>query len=248
MLLRDDLTLALDPVLFAHELGIVPDDWQAVALRSPSRRQLWNACRQSGKSTTAAIMALHRATFYDRSLVLMVSPSLRQSSELYRRVREMGAAAPSPMPMVEDTKTSLTMSNGSRIVSLPSSESTIRGYSAVDLLIFDEASRVEDPLYYSTRPMLAVSGGTIAALSTPFGTRGWWYEAWRSSEPWERVEIPATTCSRISAAFLAEEQRTLGAFWFEQEYLCKFVEAESQAFRRADIERAFSEEVEAWAL
>ena len=54
--------------------------------------------------------------------------------------------------------------------------------------------------------MLAVSGGRLLAMSTPFGTRGWWYEAWRSNEDWERYEVPAERCPRISAAFLDENR------------------------------------------
>ena len=124
----------------------------------------------------------------------------------------------------------------------------MRSYSGVRLLIIDEASRVPDALYAAVRPMLAVSGGRLMLLSTPFGTRGFFYEAWRSTEPWERYEIPATMCPRIPASFLEEERRTIGEFWFEQEYLCRFLDAQSQAFRREDIERAFSDEVQAWTL
>jgi hypothetical protein len=47
---------------------------------------------------------------------------------------------------------------------------------------------------------------------------------------------------------LAEERRTLGEWWFEQEYMCRFLDAETQAFRREDIDRAFEEEVQAWEL
>jgi hypothetical protein len=86
------------------------------------------------------------------------------------------------------------------------------------------------------------------ALSTPFGTRGWWHEAWRSDEPWERFEVPAAACPRISPAFLDEERRTMGSFWFDQEYGCRFLDALTQAFRREDVERAFAEEVETWSV
>ncbi|MDA8021196.1 MAG: hypothetical protein MPN21_27480 [Thermoanaerobaculia bacterium] len=124
----------------------------------------------------------------------------------------------------------------------------MRGFSGVSLLIVDEASRVSGDLYFSIRPMLAVSGGRLLALSTPFGTRGWWFEAWRSNEPWERYEVPAAQCPRISDAFLAEERQAMGEWWFAQEYECQFLDAETQPFGREDIERAFEEEVEAWVL
>jgi hypothetical protein len=142
----------------------------------------------------------------------------------------------------------LELENGSRIISLPGQETTIRGYAGVSLLIVDEASRVKDDLYYSIRPMLAVSNGRLIALSTPFGTRGWWYEAWKSSESWQRWEISASTCPRISAKFLEEEKRVLGSYWYEQEYNCVFLDAQTQLFRREDIDAMFSEKVEAWNL
>ena len=75
-MLAGNLVQALDPVAFAREaLSFIPDPWQAQALRWSGKRLLLNCSRQSGKSTTAAILALHRALFYPASLVLLVSPS-----------------------------------------------------------------------------------------------------------------------------------------------------------------------------
>ncbi len=67
-------------------------------------------------------------------------------------------------------------------MALPGKEGTIRGYSGVRLLILDEAARVPDELVEAVRPMLAVSSGTMVMPSTPFGTRGAFYEAWQSRE------------------------------------------------------------------
>ena len=107
----------------------------------------------------------------------------------------------------------------------------------------DEAARVPDELYYSIRPMLAVSDGRLFALSTPFGTRGWWYQAWRSSEDWAKFQVAASECPRISKDFLDEERRTLGEWWYAQEYDCEFMDAAAQPFGRQDIDRAFEEEI-----
>jgi hypothetical protein len=96
--------------------------------------------------------------------------------------------------------------------------------------------------------MLAVSSGHLVAMSTPFGTRGWWYEAWRSDEAWERYEVPAEQCPRISPEFLAEERRTIGEWWYDQEYGCVFLDAQSAAFARADVDAMFTEEVESWTF
>jgi hypothetical protein len=246
-----DLALALDPVRFARAtLGMDPDPWQGRVLRSTARRILLDAARQSGKSTTVAILTTHTVLYESDSLVLLLSPTLRQSAELFKKCLAVYRSVEHPVPSESQTALTLTLENGSRIVSLPGKEANVRGYSGVKLLIVDEASRVPNDLYASARPMLAVSGGRLLALSTPFGTRGWWYEAWVSGarEPWERYEVPATQVPRISPEFLAEERRTLGEWWFEQEYMCRFLDAETQAFRREDIDRAFEEEVQAWEL
>jgi hypothetical protein len=51
--------------------------------------------------------------------------------------------------------TKLELANGSRILSLPGSERTVRGYAAADLVVIDEATRVDDELISAVRPMLA---------------------------------------------------------------------------------------------
>src|SRR5438067_7594082 len=81
-----DLAHALDPVAFVQDrLNFEPDPWQARLLRSRAPWILLNSCRQSGKSTTTAALALHIA-IYDPGLILLVSPSLRQSKELFAKV------------------------------------------------------------------------------------------------------------------------------------------------------------------
>jgi hypothetical protein len=246
--LADDLARALDPVALAGRLGLAPDAWQADVLRSGAPRILLNCCRQSGKSTVAAMLALHTALYVPGSLTLLVSPSLRQSQELFRRAVDFYRRLSRPVPPEAETALRLELETGSRIVSLPGSETTVRGFSGVGLIVVDEAAQVHDSLYFALRPMLAVSGGRLVLSSTPYGARGFFYEAWRSAEPWERYEVPAASCPRISAEFLEEERRAHGEWWFRQEYECSFLDAQTQAFARDDIERAFAEEVRPWDL
>lgn len=246
--LAADLALALDPVALMRRAGLEPDPWQARVLRSAAPRVLLNCCRQSGKSTTVAGLAVHTALYEPGALVLLLSPSLRQSQELFRKCLMVYRAADRPVPAEAESALRLELETGSRIVSLPGKEASIRGFSGVRLLAVDEAARVPDELLAAVRPMLAVSGGRMVALSTPFGTRGWWYEAWHSAEPWERYEVPATACPRIPPAFLEEERRTLGEWFYRQEYFAEFLDAQTQAFSREDVDRAFQEGVSAWAL
>jgi phage FluMu gp28-like protein len=140
-------------------------------------------------------------------------------------------------------KLSLELENGSRIVTLPGTEKTIRGFSGVALLLVDEAARVDDELYYAVRPMLAVSGGSLIMLSTPYGKRGVFFEEWTEGGEWERYEVPASQYPRISEEFLEEERRSKPEWYFAQEYGCEFRETEDQIFSHELITAARDDEL-----
>src|SRR5215210_4196992 len=182
-LLADDLRMAFDRVTFARSVGVEPDGWQDDLLRSDSERVLLNCCRQSGKSTTAGIIALHRALYHPGSLVLILAPAERQAKETFGKVAQAYRKLGHSVAPDSYRKLGMQLANGSRIEALPGSEKTIRGFSGVDLLVLDEAARVEDGLYFAVRPMLAVSGGALIMISTPAGRRGVFFEEW--TEVWD---------------------------------------------------------------
>jgi Terminase large subunit, T4likevirus-type, N-terminal len=241
--LATDLAMALDPVQFSHAAGIAPDPWQCRVLRSTAPRLLLNCSRQSGKSTTVGTLALHTAIYQAPALILLLSLGQRQSGELFRKVTDAYKALGRPVPADAESALRLELENGSRIIALPGAEATVRGYSGARLLIVDEASRVLDNLYYGIRPMLAVSGGRLALLSTPFGKRGFFHKEWTEGTGWERYEVPASQCPRISPEFLAEERRTLAPFWYQQEYDCLFSETTDQLFSYEDVQASISADV-----
>lgn len=228
-----------DPARLMTAAGLSPDLWQRTLLRCPSTRTLLLCSRQSGKSTVAAALALRAALLEPPALVLLLSPTLRQSSELFKdKYARLFNLLGRPVGATGETALTVQLANGSRVVSLPGDEATIRGYSGVALLVIDEAARVPDDLYRAVRPMLAVSGGRLVALSTPWGKRGWFYEAWEGREAWERVRITAEQCPRITPEFLGEERQSLGDRWFRQEYLCSFEEVVDAVFAEADLRAA----------
>ncbi len=235
-----------DAVLMAERALIVPDAWQADLLRSDAKQMILNCSRQSGKSTISSVLGLHTALYTPESLVLLLSPSLRQSQELFRKLKDcFNAVACDALPkIIEESALRLEFDNGSRVVALPGSEQTVRGFSAVSLLILDEASVIEDALYQSLRPMLAVSDGRIILLSTPRGKRGFFFDVWANGgNDWHRTRITAQECPRISPEWLENEQKTIPDFWFRQEFGCEFVETSDQLFSYEDIAAIFSNDV-----
>ena len=125
--LATDLAYALDPVVLSQQAGLEPDPWQRDVLRSTAPRLLLNCSRQSGKSTVVAMLAVHTALYEPGSLVLLLSPTLRQSGELFKKCAGVYQALGRPVPSQSESALQLELENGNRIVSLPGKEGTIRG-------------------------------------------------------------------------------------------------------------------------
>jgi hypothetical protein len=233
-------------VEFARErLGFEPDAKQAWLLRERRRRVLLNCTRQWGKSTVTAARAVWECWSRPGSLTVVVSPSARQSAEFVRKAAEFARRLGWKPRGDGDNEISLAMPNESRIVGLPGKEGTIRGFSAVSLLVVDEAARVPDAMYQAVKPMLAVANGDLWLMSTPYGKRGFFYEAWEHGGPqWMRMSVPATECPRIDSGFLEEERGEMGSIWFPQEYLCEFVDNGAAVFRRDTIDAAFDDDID----
>ena len=239
-------------------------------LRTRKTQILLLCSRQVGKTLIAAALALRTALLEAPALVLVLTPSERQSSEFMRRIKDLHEALQRPLNVAGRVQTyyqkqvaeagrddgyfrlpaktresslQLHLDNGSRIIGLPASEGKVRVYSSVALLLIDEASRVDDALYRAMRPMLAVSQGRLLALSTPFGKRGWFHDAWHGSGDWKRVKITGEQCPRIPADFLKEERQALGERWYRQEYMCSFEDTIDAVFAYEDIQAALNGDV-----
>jgi hypothetical protein len=261
-----DFQLAIDPVAFSCEIGLSPYAWQERLLQSRSRRIFLNCSRQSGKTTTLGTLEAHGMIYTPGGLqIVNVAPGLRQSRELFRKVMAAYRSAGKPVKSRVENKLELELVNDSRAVALPGSEATIRGLSGIDWLVFEEAARIPDVLYFSVRPMIATRpDARIILLSTPFGKRGFYHAQWleivsnklnavfgdiigqTDPDEWEYFEVPATDCPRIAPKFLAHEKAAMGEWWFEQEYGCQFKDAQTAAFREQDIVRLLGQSVETW--
>jgi len=224
-----------DSVAFARLLHIEPDPWQCDLLTSNEPRVILNCGRQTGKSTIVAILALHHALTNRNAVVLILAKSQRQSEELLRKVVTFFHQLGEPGGSRGESATALELNNGSRVLALPGSEETTRGYSA-SLLLIDEAAQVSDALYHSSTPMLAASNGQLILLSTPHGKQGVFYRTWNEGQGWKKITVPAEGCPRITKEFLDDERRTMGESWFRQEYCCEFTQEQGAIFNEAWVQ------------
>jgi hypothetical protein len=233
-----------DRVAFAERLLPSLDDWQRELLESNPKRALLACARQVGKSTICAIVALHRALYFPGSLVLAVSPTLRQSAELTAKVNAFYRELGKPMPAETERKLSLELCNGSRIITLPGDADNVRGFSAPSLVLLDEAAFVPDEMYFALKPMMSVSSGALYLLSSPHGRAGAFYEEWENGgDAWERYRITAAECPRISEEYLASEKAALPWWIFQQEYMAEFTETQDSLFRYEDVMKSIRSDV-----
>lgn len=239
-----DLAAALDPELFMLSTGLKPEPWQRELLRSTAIRLALLCPRQSGKSTATATLALHYAIYHSNAIVLVLSPSQRQSDLLFEKIIERFEALREKPKGSRATAGRLEFPNGSRIISLPGNEKTICGLSA-DLIVIDEAAQVPDALFNTARPMVIARSGRIIALSTPFGKHGFFYKACTApGSPWMRIKITAEELQLISAKDLDDLRLTYDPHWYRQEILCEFLGDATQYFDPELIAAAFDSEIE----
>ena len=242
--LRDTLAYAGDPVRFAREkLDFDPDPWQVELLRSTTPNVVCNCSRQVGKSTATAAKAVHTA-LYDPGLILLISPSLRQTRELFNKVASFIRRLQPAQELVEDNRLSCELENGSRIVSLPGDAATVRGFSSPRLIVEDESAYVSDDLHAALRPMLAVSQGQMILLSSPNGRRGHFFKIWsEGGAAWQRFSVSIYDCPRISRGWIEREKANTPSHRWAAEFECQFSDTSDSLFSYDLIKSAFSDQV-----
>lgn len=249
---NDPVSWVQDFHLLQDKMGhdVQLDEKQLEVLRSDHKRVLINCHRQWGKSTLSSLLCFHQSQFYPRSLCLLVAPSLRQSSENFRKIQDsLDILEPRP-EMKEETKLTLQFTNRSRIISLPGSQKTIRGFSQPDLIVIDEAAQTSEDLLAALFPMLTRNpNGRIIVASTPWGQLNTFYRLWTQGGPeWHKILVRASENPWISQELLAEQRRILGSWEYAQDYECEFVKTESSLFDISTINKMFDDSIEPLVL
>jgi hypothetical protein len=243
---RSTIAVPDDPVEFARSVDLDPDPWQQEVITSTHPRKILCCGRQTGKSTVAAILAIHKALTQPGSTVLVVAPGERQAKLLFSKAASLYRQAGYPLPAHSERRTGLELGNGSIIEALPAVERTTRGYS-VDLLVVDEAAAVPDMDYHGILPALIATQGEQVLLSTPRGKRGFFHELWHSGDDWQRVMVRSDEVGRIREEDLEVFRQSMPEAFYRQEFECAWLDTEGGLFSYEDIQEALElgEDVEA---
>ena len=213
-----------DPVFFARTfLDFDPYPYQKDFLRDNSRRIVACCGRQVGKTTLAAIKALHFTLTHDSVRVLVVSAGLRQSIYLFDKVLElMDHCVPARILKIYESRTKVRFTNGSEIVALPCGRQgfTIRGFS-VDMAIVDEANWVPRVVIESViGPMLITRPNAKRIyLSTPWMRDSPFYEAFTRPElGFTKYTWPTSMNPKVTKEDLEREKLAIGESNFDREF------------------------------
>ncbi|PIE13503.1 MAG: hypothetical protein CSA68_11645 [Rhodobacterales bacterium] len=244
------LTVSLDPVRrFRMTIG-EPDPWQEELLRTDpgtneEDRMVQALCgRQSGKSTTCGCLAYD--DFSVGKTVILTAPSLRQSTELFRRILEFKNTDPFCPPIVRQTQTELEAhpSHGGRIIVVPATDQA-RGMTA-DTILADEACFLDDDALTAFFPMRKETG-RIFLLSTPNLRQGYFYETWTSAKRVRRIMARSIDIPRRRAQ-VEFDRATMSETTFRREHLCEFVGSGTPLLSWDTLEKTSNNEVSALCL
>lgn len=285
---------------FAKVIGS-PDPWQLQVLNDKALRIGIMASRQAGKSRTVGAKVMYHAENTRRAMVVIGSPTQRQSAELLAKAIEAydlnhggndelsfshyqadkrsksfsqtggildyltelsDPSKPVDVEMEQQSRLEVRLTNRSRIVAVPGrSGATVRSFSAVTLLVIDEAAFAQVEFFQAVFPMLAVSHGQIILLSTPYAKFGPFYQImeetsdWDDAKPssaqeesWRKYVVPWTECPRITPEFIEAERKRYGNDYVKREYECQFQDAVGAVFRAEDVEAMEQSTTESWSL
>ena len=234
----------------AQALGFQADPIQTEILNTHTPRLILCCTRQWGKSSVAAVKALHLAAAKPGAFILIASASYKQAAELLRVIRRhaeklLGARCKGD----GINRGAIVLPNESRVLAIPQSPDTVRCFAAVDVIIIDEAAFVETEMHNALSPMLATTNGQLWLLSSANDTTGEFYKIWRGNGPdWRRFKVTAPECPRISPEFLAAERAAKGEAVFNREYMCDFTAIATVGVPESIVDDAFRGDVPAVIL
>lgn len=185
-----ELLYTLSPYHYIRSLGFKPYEWQKAILKSTHKRKWINGARQAGKSTIVSAKPCHVAKYKPESVSLILAATEYQAFLDMEKVKDF-IAHDKNYPKIERSSDRLIMlANGSWIMVVPATEKAARGPSAPELILIDEASRVENIVYQSgIIPMLTDNPDCeLIQISTPHGRLGFFFDAMNNPK-WERYEV-----------------------------------------------------------
>lgn len=235
-----------NPVTFFKWLtGWEPRSFQKKFMKSEKRRVIVVTSRQVGKSEVTAVKAVWKAWLFPNQFILVLSPTIRQSQELFKKIkRNVTSKTVIYEDVIRMTQTEIEFSNGSIIKVIPGRETSVRGFTA-DVVIIDEAAYVDEAVIGAVEPVIAVRRGQLIMISTPGPPRGYFYNVWVNGDEkiWEKIKATFEEAN-YDPEFVENYRRTHTEVEFKREILGLFADDEgSSLFTMEYVESVMSDEI-----
>ena len=206
-----EIVRSLSISYYLTSIGFKLFPWQKAVLDDSSTRICINGARQSGKSTIMSGVCSHHAKYNPKSLSVILTPSLKQSQEDIIKILEFISHDPDYPKLIKTGGDGIiSLENGSRILVVTASDDAARGFSKPGIVLFDEASRIDDSVFAAVRPMLTGSKRSrIFEISTPNGKKGFFYDHFTGrSKIWSRYLVRGGFDAAVGADGIPEVRAT----------------------------------------
>lgn len=217
-----------------------PHQLQQEIILDNSRFKILNAGRRFGKSLLGAYIATYQI-LQSNQRVWVVAPTNSLTEKIWREIYVwfIGPLA----PLVDQIYTAkgnlkIVLKNGSWLECKSTNDPTALIGEGLDLLIIDEASRVKDIAWREAlRPTLADREGKLVAISTPKGSKNWFYKDYRkgvkNEDGYKSWNLPTNANPYFPANEWGQIIKELGEEnpVFRQEFLAEFIDDVGAVFK-----------------
>jgi len=229
--------------------------YQEKLMKEDADRIIINKSRQIGISSFYAFKSLIGAM--NGKKIIIVSPSEKQSNNFLNYAKECYVNIVNRLKdrisfvgdgLVRFTHEDMWFEGGGRMLSLPNSSKTIRGFTG-DEVIMDEVAHIDNAneLYEAVAPMI-IRGGKITLISTPLGENGLFAEYWRGAEAkgFKKVLINYRECPDFTEDKMAVARKSMDELSWRQEYENEFLGTVDAYFPMDLIGRCVDPELTLW--
>lgn len=222
---------------------LLPYQMQMRELANNNRLCFFLCSRQIGKSLTLAYIAVEKAWTNPNSKIVLISSGERAALELLDKVKRIAKIfqncfSDTPANFTIDiTASEVKLSNGSKIITLPSGDpDKVRGYSPL-LTVCDEFSTLEhqDLFYRAIFPSITSPFGPPKSLiisGTPIGRSNTFWRLWEEPNDYTKFSIDIYEAKEkgLNVDIDLLKKNMIDEESFAQEFLCQPMDSNSALF------------------
>jgi hypothetical protein len=236
-------------------LGVTPHQTHAEFLECRASIKTAACGRRWGKSTAAALDAIHLAVVGDAkgkpTTQMLCAPTSDHTTIIAGEIERLLLGSPLA-PLVADVVHSpfmeVTLKNGSTIMARSTGDTgrNLRGRAAHRVIVDEKAFVPQDVITEVIAPMLADHHGQLVLISTPFGRNNFWtyFVRGQGGDPsCQSFHFPSRLNSHISAGFIDAQRDVMTDAQFRSEWLAEFLDDLGTVFAWHLIERATREDL-----